>query len=625
MIKIHDGYIYTKGKTPIMKKTQDQNWRDVMVDHVEDGVDHAGILDREIGFVDTDAYEDSVALLEWLKTLPWKPPLLKTDKGYHAYFLIPEGYERDLNGYITPIGIRIDWRVGCNNCGLDCLCVNGKMRTWVHDGELYTLPTTMLPIYKADAGLTIVKEGGRDVALFHHFNELLKHGMTVGEFREFGELINQFILNKPYEDMAKFYQEKQYTRLIKKLENTNKKLQLADYINLVMEKYNFAFIDNKLHYYNDGIYIDDTTLVEKYLIEIDGNITETRRKEVLKSITLQTKAENKQLSGWEFIPFNNGYLDIRDLTLHNYTENIVFTRKLPINWNYKAESYVLDTVMDNVKVGCDDVETAIYEMVGYSLLNTSKLNRAFIMVGDGSNGKSIIMEMLKALYGNAGYSPLSLSQCTEKFSVYMLYNKFANLGEDISGIYKRETDVFKCLTDGNVIKAEQKGKDPILFNATTTLIFCANEIPKLGNGTDKKAIIRRLQIIPFRANFDKAGFKKDLTLKDKVKQVDVLECLAFRSVMAIRNILLNGFDFTDVDSIEKEEYSEMLSPLESIIRLIGVNGTCKEVYNRYKMECYEIGLTPLGLFQFYKEMRKIGYTKVQRMENRNRFYMFSHA
>ena len=83
-MKIHDGYIFTRGKAPVTKKTKDQTWRDVMVDHIENGVDHAGILNHEVGFIDTDTYEDSVALLEWMKTLPYKPPLLQTDKGYHC-------------------------------------------------------------------------------------------------------------------------------------------------------------------------------------------------------------------------------------------------------------------------------------------------------------------------------------------------------------------------------------------------------------------------------------------------------------------------------------------------------------------------------------------------------------
>lgn len=620
-MKIHDGYIKTNGKIPIHKKESSQTWRDVMSLESLEG-DYAGILNKEVGFVDTDTYEDSAVLLEWLSTLPIKPPLLKTDKGYHAYFLIPKKYNKDMNGYVTPLGLRIDWRVGANNCGLDCLCVNGKKREWIHTGELYELPQEMLPIYIADKGLCGLGEGSRDNTLFHHFNKLLSNGINVDSFHIYGEFINKYVLAKPYENMNKFYQQKQYTKLIQKLENTNKKLQLADYINLVLDKYNFNYIDGKLHYYQDGIYIDNMDIIENYLTEIDGNIVESKRKEVIKTITLKAKNNMLPKPPYTYIPFNNGYLDINDLTLHEYNEQIAFTKKLPINWNDKTQSSTLDTLMNNIKVGCDEVEIALYEMIGYSLLDTSKMNRAFILIGDGSNGKSVFFDMLKALYGEDGYSPLSLEQCTEKFCTHMLYNKFANLGEDISGIYKRETDVFKCLTDGNTIKAEQKGKDPILFNATTTLIYCANDIPKLGNGADKKAILRRLQIIPFRANFDAPNFKKDLTIKDKVKQAEVLESLAVRSVLAIRNIILNGFDFTQVESIEKDEYEELLNPLDSIIHITGTNGTCKEVYNRYKSECYETGLTPLGLFQFYKEMRKLGYSKVQRIVTGERKYVF---
>lgn len=619
LIKIHDGYIYTKGKTPIMKKTQDQTWRDVMVDHVKEGVDHAGILNDTIGFIDTDTYEDSCALLEWLKTLETKPPLLQTDKGYHAYFNIPRGYEKDLNGYITPIGIRVDWRVGSNNCGLDCLCVSGKQRQFIHAGELYELPRTMLPIYKADKGLVGLKEGGRDVALFNHFNELIKHGMDVSEFRVYGELINKFILGKPYEDMAKFYQEKQYKKLIEKLNNRENKLQIADFVNLLLDKYDFMVLDGKLHYYENGIYKYDTKTLERELILIDGNITMNKRKEVLANITMMLDVDGER-SPYHYIGFNNGILNINTMELLPYSPNIVITKKLPINWNPNSNSNVLTNVMNRITCRDAELEIALYEMIGYAMLDTCKYNRAFLLVGDGSNGKSIFLDMVRRLLGE--YSPLSLQELHERFSRIMLYNKFANIHDDIGSIYAKDTELFKCLTDGAILKAEQKGQPAFNFHTTATLIFACNNLPRLGNGTDKFAIMRRMQIIPFNATFRSTDADYDPDIKEKLHQPCILESLAVRAVLAIKNVLEITKDFVYVDSRERSDYENTLEPYKEILENLEMNGTTKEVYLRFRFQCMELGMQPMNKNTFYRELYKIGWDRKQIMRNGRRFYVF---
>jgi putative DNA primase/helicase len=53
-------------------------------------------------------------------------------------------------------------------------------------------------------------------------------------------------------------------------------------------------------------------------------------------------------------------------------------------------------------ISCGDkgIETLLYEVIGYSLLKTAQLNKAFIFKGKGRNGKSKIFRILEALLVN---------------------------------------------------------------------------------------------------------------------------------------------------------------------------------------------------------------------------------
>lgn len=603
-MKIHVGYIPSHGKIPSMKKEKDQTWDDVMLAEPPMFGDYMGVLDKMVGFVDTDTPEDSERLLEWSKGK--NIPILQTDKGYHAYFTIPKGFDATKNGYVTPLGIRIDWRVGADNCRMDCLKNNGRMRYWIKTGELVELPKELRPIYKADKGLCGLGEGGRDNALFNHFNKLLANGFEVNEFKTLGDWINQYVLAKPYESMYKFSREEQYTKLLTKLENTNKKLQLADYVNLVFDKYQFKVIDGLLHYYKNGVYTKTLTEVKDYLININGNITEAKRNEVFNTIIIKVDNIGYTPTPWYYIPFNNGYLNLKTMELKDYNPEVVFTKQLRWNWNPTANSQLLNKVMSNITLNKPELEVSLYEMVGYALLDTTMFNRAFMLIGNGSNGKSIFLDTLE--YALKPYvSSLGLSQCTDRFSTILLYNTFANICNDISSLYQKDTSILKCLTDGNAVKAEQKNQPAFSFNNTSTLIFSCNDIPKLGNGTDKDAIMRRLQIIPFNAKFKSTDKDYNPFLKYEMQAPEVIESLLVRGVMAIKNTIEVTKDFTMIESIERDEYEELLTPFDSIIAEVGINGSCREVYDRYRVECYNIGVTPLGLQGFYKEMRKRGY------------------
>ena len=60
---------------------------------------------------------------------------------------------------------------------------------------------------------------------------------------------------------------------------------------------------------------------------------------------------------------------------------------------------IVNYYFDSVTCHNKEIETLLYEVIGYSLTKTAKLAKAFILKGKGRNGKSCMFRILEALLG----------------------------------------------------------------------------------------------------------------------------------------------------------------------------------------------------------------------------------
>ena len=88
-----------------------------------------------------------------------------------------------------------------------------------------------------------------------------------------------------------------------------------------------------------------------------------------------------------------------------------------------TNSQELKTVDDYYRsVTCErkDIENLLYEVQGYSLAETAKLNKLIILKGEGRNGKSKIFRVLEAILGDK-CSHEHLEQLSRKQSRKQVY------------------------------------------------------------------------------------------------------------------------------------------------------------------------------------------------------------
>src|SRR5208337_5133071 len=99
-------------------------------------------------------------------------------------------------------------------------------------------------------------------------------------------------------------------------------------------------------------------------------------------------------------------------------------------------------------------------------------------IGDGSNGKSTLINLIKALIGLKNVSSRGLQELEmNRFAKADLYGKLANLYADLPDTALRSVGIFKMLTGGDPITAERKFQNPFKFISGAKLIFSCNKVP----------------------------------------------------------------------------------------------------------------------------------------------------
>lgn len=514
------------------------------------------------GFVvlDVDDEEESQVLLSILTRKKITCKVMKTDRGLHFWFKSEKILKNSIH-IDTPIGITVDVR-SWGKSGYVKIKKNGKMRKWIQNpsvDEVANLPVWLTPNRKSKK-LFKLSQGSRNSALFTYIPKLQAMGMNRDEVKETLTIINDYILETPLDQSE--------LDVIMRDESFDNEIEAAveagylkdgkfahnlfgDYI---IGKLLPITINSTMYIYKDGYYQVADRQAEREMVRTMATIKRNQRTETLEYMKLVTLVEREDLDQSAYvINLLNTRLDIRTDEQLPFSPYVYDFNKLPVAYDPEAYSEALDRTLD--KVFCNDADTrALFEeFVGYTLLGNNKFSKMVLFLGDGANGKSTILELLKAFIGSSNYSTLALDELGEKFRTAELENKMINIGDDIDAGSIKMTGVIKKLVTGEEITVERKNEHPFILRNKAKLIFSANKLPYIA---DKSyGMNRRLLIIPMNARFTEYDDDFDPFIEDKIKTPESLSYLLNLALKGIKRVFKkNGFTVPQVVKDELYKY-----------------------------------------------------------------------
>ncbi|MFP4052153.1 MAG: phage/plasmid primase, P4 family, partial [Thermoplasmata archaeon] len=218
----------------------------------------------------------------------------------------------------------------------------------------------------------------------------------------------------------------------------------------------------------------------------------------------------------------NGVLDLKNKELLEGDPNRIIITQIPVKYEPEADCPNIRKYLNSLFKDEKNVDK-IVEFIGYTLLRENPLNKAFMGLGPGANGRSTLFELIHNFLGKENTEGIGLRKLvTSDYASAKLYGKLANLCADISNKIIRHSENFKKQTGEDWMHAREIYKPPFKFKSYATPYFSANELPQTKDTT--RSFFRRWVIVNFPYTFTddpdelkKEGYKeKNLDLPDSI-------------------------------------------------------------------------------------------------------------
>lgn len=201
----------------------------------------------------------------------------------------------------------------------------------------------------------------------------------------------------------------------------------------------------------------------------------------------------------------NGVVDLMDGSLRPHDPELYLTQLIPHHLPTggtqldcpRWEAFLLE-------VCCGDLELVdfLHRSIGYTLTGETREQKLFFLYGDGANGKSTFLEILRHILGDYGthlsFEALLRSRNTnpEQALAHLPGKRYATSSEAGEGRSWNE-EVVKMLTGGDKLRAKYLYKDTFEFTPVAKIWVAANDRPRI-DGVNE-GIWRRFFLIPFQA------------------------------------------------------------------------------------------------------------------------------
>lgn len=341
--------------------------------------------------------------------------------------------------------------------------------------------------------------------------------------KKFSKLAGDFENKEDYDFFQNFQREILQDIITKNEEHATEKI-----CSYIKDKHNIYTtrddVKSEIWIYNNGVYQPNGESFIKEIVRkfLEHTYTSQRTNKVIAKIEADTMINTDEFFNKSYlneICVENGILNIETKELLEFTPDKIFFNKLPVEYNPIAECNIIDAFFEDVLKEGDD-KNVLYELIGFCLSKNYFLEKAFMFVGDGSNGKSKTLSLIKEFLGIENCCSVRLSQMQDMSSSALceLHNRLINIAGDLDNTALKHTGVFKELSGGDVVQVKRKYLRDLKFTNYAKMVFACNQLPKVYDLSE--GFWRRWVLLEFPYKFiPKSEFEKNKN-NDKIKLQD---------------------------------------------------------------------------------------------------------
>lgn len=387
--------------------------------------------------------------------------------------------------------------------------------------------------------------------------------------------------------------------------------------------YDIAEYKGQIYFWNGNFYsfVDDREIYKfllKHWMRASGvdkkKITDRTATELIDNIRgqgvlIDAKRKEPHLMNKRVINLKNGSIIIskngKIVFSEHHNKKLYATNMLDFEYNAQAKCPKWERFLSQVMN--DEDRLTLMEFIGYCFLPSHDYEAFLFLYGkSGSNGKSVILDVLRSFFGEDNVSNLQLQQL-EGHELHGLANKMLNIGSEIDklGVDKGQFSNLKALVSPrDQIQINPKNQQPYSLKPEDKpkFAFAGNDKPK---SNIDNAVFRRMLLI---------GFDKEIKDDEKIRGLserfsDELDGIFALALEGLRRLVTNG-KFTKGQKMQDalNEYKDEVNPTRVFIRDAITPNKAKFTPNKYLYLLYcefakERGNKPMSQTKFTQVLK----------------------
>lgn len=310
------------------------------------------------------------------------------------------------------------------------------------------------------------------------------------------------------------------------------------------------------------------------------------------------------------LTFQNGTLEIETGIFRDFSQADYCSVIMDYDYDATAKCPAWEKFIEDVTDEEPRRAENLQFIAGYTLVPDCRYQKIFCLLGAGSNGKSVYLEIIQALFGNNNVSVVSPTGLTKEFERVKIKDSLLNIGKDVSPDFSTGEirEWLLQISDGTLIQACYKGQTHITFQPRCKLIYSMNKAPV---AAVIEGLNRRLRFIEFPCSF--VDFPDKNNSKQKPKDVNIVSKL-LAELPGIFNWAYEGYKlletvgyFTDTPEQAEitQQFEEMSDPISVFCNDFEFDGerTRDEIYGWYKEWCEDTGHKSMSRERFIPRFR----------------------
>ena len=305
----------------------------------------------------------------------------------------------------------------------------------------------------------------------------------------------------------------------------------------------------------------------------------------------------KRLSDFDSDPMqlnvSNGMLELDSCQLRPHRREDLLTKLAPVEFNADASCPQWDAFLGEIMGERCELVAFLQRAAGYSLTGDISEHCFFLLHGDGANGKSTFLEVLRHVLGDYA--------AQTDFSTFLvakgqpIRNDIARLrgARLVTGIEsdagrRLAESLVKALTGGDTVSARFLYSEHFEFQPEFKLWLATNHKPRI-LGTDL-AIWRRIRLVPFTVTIPSTRQDRYLAQKLKTEGSGILNW----ALAGLRDWQRQGLQEPEAVDAATEDYRQSQDFLghfidAKITPVLGSEVGARALYSTYKDWCEAAG------------------------------------